>query len=248
VTTPPDPQQGQPPPGQQPAPYGTGYGGAQYPNPAGAAPQPPYGTGYGGAQYPNAAPNPTPQQGQQPYGRPAYGQQPGGGYPYNPYSPYGSPAGLGSKDTPPAPRPPIMIVALVLLVLSALPSLIGAVFLASGVLSGADLGISPEQEAELAANGLSSASLLQGVGIFIGALALIFITLAVVAFSGRNWARILVAVMTTGFLLLIVASLVLAPQDLSTLLVGLAPLLVAVVGVVLMFLPASTAFFSAPRR
>ncbi|MDN5932453.1 MAG: hypothetical protein L0I24_15540, partial [Pseudonocardia sp.] len=63
MSTPPDPPQGQPNPGQRP--QGT---------------PPPYGTGYGGAQYPYPG-----DQGLAP------GQQPQG-YPYNPYAqptPYG---------------------------------------------------------------------------------------------------------------------------------------------------------------
>ena len=253
VTTPPDPQQGQPPPGQQPAPYGTGYGGVQYPHPDGAGQQPaaPYGTGYGGAQYPNAGPNP--EQGRPSYGQPAYGQQPPpGGYPYQPYSPYGGPAGMGEKVVP-AERPGIMVLGLVLKILAALPFLaFGVLFLLAPL---DDTTIPPEllDNPQLAAAGVTVETLVSFVrvagGIFV-VLALLYIVFAVLAFTGRNWARILVTVMTVGFTAFLLLGLAggVSAADLPSLLILLALIVLPVAGVVILFLPASNAYFSAVRR
>lgn len=247
MTTPPDPQQGQPPPGQQPAPYGTGYGGAQYPHPAGPAPQPSYGTGYGGAQYPNAGPSP--DQAQQPYGQ----QPPYGGYPYNPYSPYGSPAGLGSKDVPPAERPAIMIVGLVLKILASLPFLAFGVLFLLAPLDADTLPAEVLDNPQLVDAGVTIETVVGIVraagGVFV-VLALLYIVFAVLAFTGRNWARIIVTVMTVGFTAFLLLGLTggVAAADPASLAILLVLILLPVAGVVILFLPPSNAYFAAIRR
>ncbi|WP_300008358.1 proline-rich domain-containing protein [Pseudonocardia sp.] len=247
MTTPPDPQQGQPPPGQQPPPYGTGYGGVQYPNPAGPGgqqPGAPYGTGYGGAQYPNAAPDP---------GGAPYGQPPAGGYPYNPYSPYGSPAGLGGKDTAPAERPTIMILGLVLKILAALPFLAFGVLFLLAPLDANTLPAEVLDNPQLADAGITTETVVGIVrvagGIFV-VLALLYIVFAVLAFTGRNWARIVVTVMTVGFTAFLLLGLTggVSASDVTGLVVLLALILLPVAGVVILYLPASNAYFSAIRR
>lgn len=234
MSTPPDPQQGQPYPGQQP--QGT--------------PQP-YGTGYGGAQYPYAG-----DQGLGP------GQQPQG-YPYNPYaqpspygqSPYGGgqyPAGLDDKAAGPAVRPGIMVLGLVLMILAALP------FLAFGVLFlvvPLDTSLIPPEvldAPELARSGLTAETLLSFVRILGGifaVLALLYILFAALAFAGRNWSRILVTVMTVGFsLFLLLGAVSGGAADAASAGILLAPVVLGVAGVVILFLSASNRFFSAPRR
>jgi hypothetical protein len=254
VTTPPDPQQGQPAPGQPPASYGTGYGGAKYPNPAGSTPpgpgagpgQPSYGTGYGGVQYPNTGP--APDQAQQPYG-----QQPYGGYPYNPYSPYGSPAGLGSKDVPPAERPAIMVVGLVLTILAALPFLAFGVLFLLAPLDSATLPAEVLDNPQLVEAGVTIETIVGIVraagGIFV-VLALLYIVFSVLAFTGRNWARILVTVMTVGFTAFLLLGLTggVAAADPASLVILVALIVLPVAGVVILFLPQSNAYFSAIRR
>lgn len=240
VSTPPDPEKGQPYPGQQGQPtYGTGYGGVQYPYPAGDGP---------------TQQNPYP-------GQPHPGQAPQGGspYPYNPYaqpspygqSPYGGyPAGLGDKPSP-VSRPGIMVVGLILSILSALP------FLAFGVLFlvvPLDTSVIPPElldAPELAQAGLTPESLLSFIRIFGGifaVLALVYILFAVLAFTGRNWARILLAVMTGGFSVFLVFGAVSGgAADPASAAILLAPVALAVAGVVLLFLAPSNAYFSRPR-
>lgn len=232
VSTPSDPSQGQPDPGQQPRPtYGTGYGGVQYPYPEGQAP----------AQQPPVQP---------------YPDQPQQGYPYNPYgqsspygqSPYGPPAGLGDKGPAPVARPGIMVVGLVLKLLAALP------FLAFGVLFlvvPLDASLIPPEvldAPELAEAGVTPEVLLSFVrviGGFFAVLSLLYVLFAVLAFTGRNWARILVTVMTVGFgLFLLFGAASGGAGDPASAAILLGPLVLAVVGVVTLFLPASNAYFS----
>lgn len=233
VSTPPDPQQGRPYPGQQPQ----------------GAP-PPYGTGYGGTQYPYPG-----DQGLAP------GQQPQG-YPYNPYaqptpygqSPYGGgyPAGLDAKAAAPATRPGIMVLGLVLMILAALP------FLAFGVLFlvvPLDTSLIPPElldAPELAQAGITAESLLSFVRIIGGVfavLALLYILFAVLAFLGRNWSRILVTVMTVGFsLFLLLGAVSGGAADAASIAILLTPIVLAVAGVAILFVPAARQYFATPRR
>ena len=257
------------PPGQYGGQYGAqpgqyGYQPGQYPDQYGGqyGQPPPYGQNpqYGG-QYGQAPP-----YGQQPeYGQPAgYGQQPYGQYgnqPYGPadgqnpyaYSPYGTPApypaGLEDSKSGAAPRPGIMAGALVLLILSTLP------FLAVGLLMVAAVGtdmLPPEilndprfAEAQLTPELLVTAMRVGGA--IMAAVALLYILFAVLAFRGRNWARVMVTVMTVGFTLLLLSGLLTgAAGDMGSLGVLLVIVLLCVGGTVLMYLPASARFFANP--
>lgn len=233
VSTPPDPQQGQPYPGQQP--QGT---------------PPPYGTGYGGTQYPYPG-----DQGLEP------GQQPQG-YPYNPYaqptpygqSPYGGgqyPAGL-DKAAAPAVRPGIMVLGLVLMILAALPFLaFGVLFLVVPLDS---TTIPPEvfNNPQLAEAGVTAETLISILRVFGGVfvvLALLYITFAILAFLGRNWSRILVTVMTVGFsLFLLLGAVSGGAADAASIVILLTPVVLAAAGVAILFVPAARQYFAAPRR
>lgn len=228
MTTPPDPQQGQPNPG----PYGP---------PPGS-----YGTGYGGVQYPYPG-----EEAQQPYG-----QQPqAGAYPYNPYSSPGGdryPAGLDDKTPPPPARPGAMVVGLVLMILAALPFVaFGALFLA--VPFDADT-IPPEllNNPQLADAGITPelfVSALRTAGGILLVLSLIYVVFAVIAFTGRNWARILVAVMTAGFSLVLLLGLAGGgATDVISVVIILLPVLLSVGGVTLFFLAPSNRYFATRSR
>jgi len=186
-----------------------------------------------------------------PYGAPPpYAQQPGQ-FEYNPYgSPY--PAGLGDENVPRASRPGLMVLSLVLLCLSALPFLLlGLLLLAvpldidavlptvdpNGQL--AEAGIAPDQ--------LESIVRVMG-GVFAG-LSVVYIVFAVLAFTGKNWARIVVALLTAGFAMLLLAGLVTggAADSGSLALVGLL-LIASIGGTVILFLRDSNRFFANPKR
>ena len=79
-------------------------------------------------------------------------------------------------------------------------------------------------------------------------LALLYVIFAVLAFRGRNWARVLVTVMTVGFTLLLLSGLFTGTTgDASGLVVLLAIIVLSVGGTVLMYLPAAARFFAHPR-
>jgi hypothetical protein len=264
---------GQPPPNPyaQPGPYDQQqYGAGQYgqygagPYNSGNPPYNPYGQQYGGQQYGSP-----PQYGQAaPYGQqqPGYGQQqnPYGGQPYGnssygytnqpAYNPYGSPsypAGLDEGGVGGVPRPATVTVALVLLILSALPFLLVAV-LAATLLNAADLPPEIYSDPRIIAQGITPELLVRFAtvfGIFIAVLALVYILFAVQAFRGRNWARIMVAVMTTGFTLLLLLGLFGGTTgDTGGVVFMLIILAASVGGTVLLFLPASARYFANPRR
>lgn len=204
-----------------------------------------------------------------PYGRPGSyraGQEPGqytsspltgqsygaaGQWPpaYNPYG--GSyPAGLDQVSESPAQRPGLMVLALVLMILAALPFLVAGV---SG-LAGVDAeSISSEmlKNPQLAAAGATPElvnSLLRVVSGVLLVGSLLYLVLAVVAFRGRNWARIAVSVLSAGFALLLLAGLAGAGGVAGGLGLILFVLVAVLGGVVILYLPDANRYFAAPRR
>jgi len=240
-----------PPPGQYGQPD-------QYGQPSQSGQQPAYGQPY----------NPYAQQGPPPYGaQPQYGQpQPGqyGGPPaygqpgYNPYgqpgqyagTPFGGEAaGMGSEETPRVSRPPLMIVSLVLLILSALPFLAaGAVMLAMPM---GESAIPPGLEEQLEESGVTLdvvISALRGVAVVILVVAALYVLFAVMAFLGHNWARILLTIMTVGFTLLLLASMFTgAAADAGSLVFLLLVVAASVGGTVITFLPEPSRWFRTAR-
>ena len=180
-------------------------------------------------------------------GQYAPGQQP------HDYSPYGSPypAGLDQGHAAPTPRPGIMVLGLVLMILASVPFLFGGLV---GLLTPIDASAIPPgvlDDPQLVAAGATPELLISLVRVVAGVvvvIALVYLLFAVLAFRGRNWARILVTVLSVGFVLLLAASL--AGGTTSGGLLGFVGFMaVAVVGgVVVLFLPDSNRFFSAPRR
>ncbi|MCO1656760.1 hypothetical protein [Pseudonocardia humida] len=183
---------------------------------------------------------------------PAYGQQEP--YAYSPYANQG-PAGTGGADQPaPVRRPGLLVLSLVLLVLSALPFLIGGlVFLVVAIDVQEIVALLPtiDPNGQLAAAGITPEQILDIVrtaGGIVAAMAAIYVLFAVLAFTGRNWARIVVAVLTTGFGLLLLAGLVQGASAGSGSGLSMAVLAASVAGTVLMFVPASQQYFASRRR
>ena len=101
-----------------------------------------------------------------------------------------------------------MILALVLLIISTLPFLAAGALLVALPLN-AD-AIPPEYEQQLTQAGLTPETLLtalRGAAAVILALAVLYLLFAVLAFLGRNWARIVLTIMTVGFTLLLLAGM-----------------------------------------
>jgi hypothetical protein len=139
------------------------------------------------------------------------------------------PAGLDAIELPRVPRPPVLVVALLLQMFSGLPFvLVGGV-----VLDGVD-GLA-------AADGQLVGGLLVGAG-------LVFCGLAAIAFAGWNWARMVLGVLTGSLAVLLLVVLVngtiAMPAGRAAILVILAT---AVAAALLMFLPGCAQFFANPR-
>jgi hypothetical protein len=139
------------------------------------------------------------------------------------------PAGLDAHELPRVPRPPLLVLALVLQLFSGLPFVIvGAV-----VLNGVD-GLAPEDT-----------GMVGGVLLVAG---LAFCGLAVTAFVGLNWARMLLGVLTGPVAIVLLVTLVNGAIGMTGGQTVVAMImLAAVTGGVLMFLPASAEFFANPR-
>jgi hypothetical protein len=189
---------------------------------------------------------------------PQYPGQPNQGQPYpgqqNPYAynPYGSSYAVAPALQPiaqPVRRPGLMILSLVLMILASLPFLFfGAALLlvknASDV--PAQLLDSPRlQQAGATPELLISAMRLVGGIVLVVVAAYLFF--GVMAFAGRNWARIVTAVLTVGFVLLLAAGLVssIGAVDMVSL---FAVLLVMSVGAVaILFSPGANAWYAYRR-
>lgn len=203
-----------------------------------------------------------PGQAAPPYGAPGYGQGPYEQPPHV-YNPYGNvsypssypvpPAGLGPDDAAlPAKRPGSVTLALVLLLLSTVPYLLGAllVLVASG---GAAEALPPEQLAQLQQLGVDLEQVVRTVGVVLLVIALVFALLAVLAWTGRRWARALVAAMVVGFTLMVLFSVVATVSgggaaDPIGILFLAGPVALAGAGVALLFGSAARDWFARLRR
>jgi hypothetical protein len=195
------------------------------------------------AQYPQ---NPYPHggpQGAPPPGTPHAGAPQTGQYAYSPYSQGPAPADAEPRQVR---RPATMVGALILLVLSAVP------FLVFGVL-GLFVPISQDMfpselglDAMLTQYNVSFDQFLQAVRLLlalVAVLALVYVGIAIAAFAGKSWGRVTATALTAlfcGFLLLNVGGG-------GSSLIVLAPVVLAVAGVVLMFLRPSAEWFAAKR-
>ncbi|GAA4862588.1 hypothetical protein GCM10023403_29060 [Pseudonocardia benzenivorans] len=253
----------------RPAP-GPTYGGEQYGAPSGQPQygqpqygQPQYGQPQYGQQYEQ------PQYGQQPdpyganqYGANQYGANQYGGAPaYNVYNPYAD-GGSGPSGGAAAPvaRPAGVWVGMILLVISALPYLAYGVViaLASNQLTSR---ISTDDLAKLQQANINLTQIALIAGVVLIAFAVLHIALSIAAFMGRNGGRVTVTVFVVLYTLLIaggVASLfALAGQrgvtvDLAVdplgLAIGVGPLVLAIVGVILLYAGGASTWFRSRRR
>jgi hypothetical protein len=203
-----------------------------------------------------------------PYGGPPYGDTPGqapqGGpgeppYVYNPYgnvaypaSYPSAPAGLGNDEPLPVRRPRAVHLALVLTILATVPYLLVGLLATLGA-SSAAAAVPPEDLAQLQALGVDLEQVVRTTGTIVLVVALIFVLLAVLAWTGRTWARALAAAMAAGFVLMVgvvvagAASQGVATDGASLLLLVL-PVGLALAGVALLFGAAAREWFAGARR
>jgi len=242
----PQPERPAPPSGPQPS----------GPQPSGARPP------YGRPAYARSPYDPSPYA-QTPY-TPAPGDGPPGATPAEPpyvYNPYGnypypasyptSPAGLGPEPVLPPRRPGSLHLALLLVVLSAVPYLLVGLLAVAGA-GQAATALPPEDLAQLQQLGVDLAQVIRITGFAMLAVALGFVLLGVLAWGGRRWARALLAATAAGFVLMVVTSVVAAgsqglPLDAASAAVLGVPLCLALAGVGLMFAPAARDWFARRR-
>jgi hypothetical protein len=200
------------------------------------------------------------QYGQQPYGGPPGSPPTEPPYVYNPYgnfaypSSYPSPAGSGAEAAAPPKRPGSMHLALLLVVVSAVPYLFGGLVAVAGA-GQAAAALSPENIAQLGQLGISVeqfTQVMQLTGGLLLAVGLAYVLLGVLAWTGRRWARGLLGATTVGFVLMAVAFVLvagshgLAEGGVSVLVLAI-PLAVALAGVGLMFGGAARDWFARRR-
>jgi hypothetical protein len=236
------------------------------PDEGGRPPDPRY-PPYPPQQYPQQYPPPQ-QIGPHQNGPQQNGPQQNGPGPYSAdlpyvYNPYGNvsypssyesaPAGLaGGAEALPARRPASLHLALVLLIMSTLPYLLFGLVALLGAGTAA-AALPPDDLGQLQELGIDLEQLVRVTGIVLLSVAAVFLLLAVLAWSGRRWARALAAAMTVGFVLMVAASVAAAgaqglPVDAASLLLLAVPVVLALVGVALMFAPGAREWFSRPRR
>jgi hypothetical protein len=211
-----------------------------------------------------------PDEGGDPYPDPYAGHAPSGGpggpqpdappHVYNPYGNYSypssypvPPAGLGSDGVAAAParRPGSLHLALVLLLLSAVPYLLSGLLMVAGA-GQVEEALPASQLEQLRQLGVDIEQVVRTAGVVVLGLAAVFVLLAVLAWGGRRWARGLLAALAVGFGLMVLVVVLGAssqgtPVDGASLLVLAGPAVLAVVGVVLMFRPAARAWFDRAR-
>jgi hypothetical protein len=224
------PAYGQQPHGQ-PAPYGQQYGQQPYG-------QQPYGQQpYGQQPY-----------GQQPHGQQPYGQQPHGQQPYGQQG-WGYPAAPGQQQQslPPTPRPTTVTAGVAAFALNVLLGLVTSVLALADWDATIDeaaerQGVDPESVRQFAEIGAV-------VGVVVGLLFLVGTGVVLwFAWTGRNWARVTLWVIAGLSLLFGVVGLVVsATTDVGggRTALGVVGLVLQVVGVVLLALRPSSAWYRA---
>jgi hypothetical protein len=144
----------------------------------------------------------------------------------------------------PPRRPGSLHLALLLVVLSAVPYLLVGLLAVAGA-GQAATALPPEDLAQLQQLGVDLAQVIRITGFVMLAVALGFVLLGVLAWGGRRWARALLAAT-------VVTSVVAAgsqglPLDAASVAVLAVPLILALAGVGLMFAPAARDWFARRR-
>ena len=165
------------------------------------------------------------------------------------YSPYGSPyPAAPPAQAPSAPKPRLLVLAPVLMVLAALPFLVfGALFVAAPLDTVAqDVLASPNMQQAGATKELVVSAIRVLGGVVLG-VALLYLVFGFLAFAGRSWARITVAVLTVGFVFLLMAALVLSGGAIDTITLASGLLLLILGAVAILFSPRANAWYAARR-
>jgi len=90
-------------------------------------------------------------------------------------------------------------------------------------------------------------SAMRTLGAVILVVALLYLVLGFLAFAGRNWARITVAVLTVGFVFLLMAGLVVSGGAVDTITLACGLLVLILGAVAILFSPRVNAWYAARR-
>jgi hypothetical protein len=144
-----------------------------------------------------------------------------------------------------------MHLALLLVVVSALPYLLTGL-VAVAVAGQVTAALPPEDLAQLQQMGIDVPQVMRYTGFVIAAIALAYVLLGVLAWTGRRWARALLAATTVGFVLMVAASVLAVGSqglalDQGTVPILVVPIVIALAGVGLMFGGAARDWFARRR-
>ena len=167
-------------------------------------------------------------------------------YAYSPYgAPYPAPPDRGLHTVP---RPRLLVLAPVLMVLAALPFvLFGVFFLAAPVDTLAQEVLASPTLAQAGATQALVVSAMRILGGVVLAVAVLYLVLGFLAFAGRGWARITVAVLTGGFALLLIAALVASGGAIDTIALAVGLLALILGAAAILFSPGVNAWYAARR-
>ena len=164
------------------------------------------------------------------------------------YSPYGSPYPAASDTAPPVRRPRLLVVAPLMMFLASLPFLFFGVFFLLAPLDGLvqEVLASPRMQEAGATAGLvvSAVRILGGILL---AVSVLYLLSGFLAFAGRGWARIVTAVFTVGFALLLMAALVMSGGAIDTITLACVLLVLILGAVAILFSPGASAWYAARR-
>ena len=143
-------------------------------------------------------------------------------------------------------RPRLLVVAPVLMVLAALPFLLFGVLLLAASVDGIaqEVLASPAMQQAGATQALVvwAVRMLGGV---ILAVAVLYLVLGFLAFAGRTWARIAVAVLTVGFAFLLIAVLIASGGAIDTIVLAVGLLVLILGAAAILFSPGVNAWYAA---
>ena len=164
------------------------------------------------------------------------------------YSPYGAPYPAPPGHAPTTRRPRLLVVAPVLMVLAALPFvLFGVLFLVAPVAAIAQEVLANPSLQQAGATEALVVSAMRILGGVILAVAVLYLVFGFLAFAGRNWARIAVAVLTVGFAFLLIAALVASGGAIDTIALAVGLLALILGAAAILFSPAVNAWYAARR-
>ena len=164
------------------------------------------------------------------------------------YSPYGARYPAPPHHGPIVRKPRLLVVAAVLMVLAALPFvLFGVLFLAAPVDALAQEVLASPTMQQAGATQALVVSAMRMLGGVILAVAVLYLVFGFLAFAGRNWARIAVAVLTVGFAFLLIAALVASGGAVDTIALAVGLLALILGAAAILFSPGVNAWYAARR-